>query len=217
MQQRENYNGSELHRLKPMKEYDQRVFEHLYKICKPVIRNLSRQIDARRYDLTPDIIASYFWDKMLFVFNKYYGTCTEEHLKAMILSSLSTYKNKLLRYAYSEKSTYYQNQFSLESVFENDKEFLDDTEENQAKKEMWDLLNDYMMKHLLPDAQLVWEVLVSPPPYIKEKVKEGRRITNIILVDFFEMKRTKSSVKYISELREDIDYWLNRAKTELHY
>ena len=89
-------NGSELHRLKPMQEYDEATFNRLYKVCKPVIRNLTRQIDYKRFNLTPDIIQSYFWDKMLFVFNKYYGECTEEHLKARILASLSTFKNKLL-------------------------------------------------------------------------------------------------------------------------
>lgn len=212
----ETYNGSELHRLKPMKEYDPRVFNRLYKICKPVIRNLVRQIDARRFNLSPDIINSYFWDKMVFVFNKYYGTCTEEHLKARILSSLGTYKSKLLRYAYSEKASYYQNQFSLESVFENDKELLDDSEEQELHNEMWDKLNEYMLNHLSEDAKLVWEVLITPPPYIKEKIKEGGRITNILLVDFFGMKRVKSSVKYISELREDIHYWMDKAKTDLH-
>lgn len=213
----ETYNGSELHRLKPMKDHDPKVFNRLYKICKPVIKNLSRQIDCKRFNLSPDIISSYFWDKMLFAFNKYYGTCTEEHLKARILSSLSTYKCHLLRYAYSGKAQYYQNQFSLESVFENDKEILDDSEEQQMKNEMWDKLNDYMMDKLLPDAQLVWEVLVSPPPYIKERVKEGRRITNLLLVDFFNMKHTKSSVKYISDLREDIKYWMEKASHDLHY
>ena len=71
-------NGSELHRLKTMQEnYDQQMFLRLYKVCKPVIRNLTKQIDYKRYNLTPDIISSYFWDKMLYVFNKYYGTCSE--------------------------------------------------------------------------------------------------------------------------------------------
>ena len=89
-------NGSELHRLKTMQEnYDQQMFLRLYKVCKPVIRNLTKQIDYKRYNLTPDIISSYFWDKMLYVFNKYYGTCSEEHLKARILASLSTFKNKI--------------------------------------------------------------------------------------------------------------------------
>lgn len=213
----ETYNGSELHRLKPMREYDPKVFAKLYKISKPVIRNLVRQIDAKRFNLSPDIIASYFWDKMLFVFNKYYGTCTEEHLKARILSSLSTYKCKLLRYAYSEKAQYYQNLFSLESVFENDKELEDDSEEQKVHNEMWDKLNEYMLSKLSPDAQLVWEVLITPPPYIKERKREGGRITNLLLVDFFGMKRVKSSVKYISELREDIHFWMNKAKTDLQY
>jgi hypothetical protein len=93
-------NGSEIHRLKPMQEnYDKETFDRMYKICKPVIRRLTKQIDNRRFNVTPDIISSYFWDKMLFVFNKYYGTCEEEHLKARILASLSTFKNHLLRTA----------------------------------------------------------------------------------------------------------------------
>ena len=90
-------NGSELHRLKPMQEYDEATFNRLYKVCKPVIRNLTRQIDYKRFNLTPDIIQSYFWDKMLFVFNKYYGECTEEHLKARNpCINLVHSKNKLL-------------------------------------------------------------------------------------------------------------------------
>ena len=83
-------DGSELHRLKPMQEgYDQDLFNRLYKLCKPVIKNLVRQIDARRYNVTPDIIQSQFEDKMLFVFNKYYGKVSEEHLKANIFSEFS--------------------------------------------------------------------------------------------------------------------------------
>lgn len=89
---RESYNGSEIHRLKPMKSYDNKVFMKMYNLCKPVIKNLVYHIDYRRFNLTQDIIESYFWDKMLYVFNKYYDSSTEEHLKARILASLSTYK-----------------------------------------------------------------------------------------------------------------------------
>ena len=212
-----NYNGSEIHRLKPMRDYDPKVFQRMYKICKPVIRNLVRQIDVKRFNLTPDIIQSYFWDKMLFVFNKYYGTDTEEHLKAQILSSLSTYKSKLLRYAYTEKASYYQNQLQLEDLFDNDKELVDNTEEIQAHNDMWEMLNNYMNEHLNTDAKLVWEVMVTPPPYIKERIKDGTRITNLMLVEFFNMPRTRSSVRYFTELKDDIKFWLDKAKKELHY
>ena len=210
-------NGSELHRLKPMQDYDEAMFNRLYKVCKPVIRNLTKQIDYKRFNLTPDIISSYFWDKMLFVFNKYYGTCSEEHLKARILSSLATFKNKLLRFAYGEIAEYNQNLFKLEDLFDNDKELEDDDEEVKAKEEMLELLYKYMKEKLSPDAYMVFEVLLTPPPYIKERIKDGERITNIMLVEFFAMPRTKKSVKSIGALKQDILYWEEKAKEELHY
>lgn len=211
-------NGSELHRLKTMQEnYDQPMFLRLYKVCKPVIRNLTKQIDYKRYNLTPDIISSYFWDKMLYVFNKYYGTCSEEHLKARILASLSTFKNKLLRSAYGEQAEYNQSLFKLDDLFDNDKELEDDSEEEKAKSEMLEMMYDYMKEHLSIDAYMIFEVLLTPPPYIKERIKENGRITNLLLVEFFDMPKTNSSVKYISELRSDIQYWEDRAKEELKY
>lgn len=211
-------NGSELHRLKTMQEnYDQQMFLRLYKVCKPVIRNLTKQIDYKRYNLTPDIISSYFWDKMLYVFNKYYGTCSEEHLKARILASLSTFKNKLLRSAYGEQAEYNQSLFKLDDLFDNDKELEDDSEEEKAKSEMLDMMYDYMKEHLSMDAYMIFEVLLTPPPYIKERIKDSGRIANLLLVEFFDMPKTNSSVKYISELRSDIQYWEDRAKEELKY
>lgn len=211
-------NGSELHRLKTMQEnYDQQMFLRLYKVCKPVIRNLTKQIDYKRYNLTPDIISSYFWDKMLYVFNKYYGTCSEEHLKARILASLSTFKNKLLRSAYGEQAEYNQSLFKLDDLFDNDKELEDDSEEEKAKSEMLEMMYDYMKEHLSIDAYMIFEVLLTPPPYIKERIKDSGRITNLLLVEFFDMPKTNSSVKYISELRSDIQYWEDRAKEELKY
>lgn len=211
-------NGSELHRLKTMQEnYDQQMFLRLYKVCKPVIRNLTKQIDYKRYNLTPDIISSYFWDKMLYVFNKYYGTCSEEHLKARILASLSTFKNKLLRSAYGEQAEYNQSLFKLDDLFDNDKELEDDSEEEKAKSEMLEMMYDYMKEHLSMDAYMIFEVLLTPPPYIKERIEDSRRITNLLLVEFFDMPKTNSSVKYISELRSDIQYWEDRAKEELKY
>lgn len=216
-EQSNSNNGSELHRLKPMNDYDREVFNRLYKICKPVIRNLTKQIDHKRFNLTPDIISSYFWDKMLFVFNKYYGTCSEEHLKARILSSLATFKSKLLRFAYGEIAEYNQSLFKLEDLYDNDKELEDDEEEYTAKEEMMELMYKYMKDKLSMDAYMVFEVLITPPPYIRERVKEGHRITNLMLVEFFNMPRTKDSMKYISEIRKDIEYWGERAKEELKY
>lgn len=52
-------NGSELHRLTELKPYDEDLFNRLYKTCKPLIRRLTRGVDSRRFNLTPDIINSF--------------------------------------------------------------------------------------------------------------------------------------------------------------
>lgn len=214
-----NGEGSELHRLKVMSEdYDKKLFNKLYKLVQPVIRNLVRGIDVNRLNTSPDILTSQFNDKMLFVFNKYYGTVEEEHLKANILRALSTYKNHLLKYAYSEKATFNQNLKSFEDLFDDSKEdFSDELEEQEkAKVEMWNLLKNYILDNLSPDAQLVWEVTLNPTPYIEMNAKYGR-ITNTLLVDFFDLPKTRDSVRYIGELKEEIQSVMEKAKKDLHY
>lgn len=212
-----NNSGSELHRLKEMKEYDPQVFDRMYKICKPVIKNLVRQIDARRFNLTSDIIRDQFWDKVLFVFNKYYGTCSEEHLKARILASLATYKCKILRGAYNEQAEYNQSLQKLEDLFDDSKELEDDSEEQKAKSQMLEMMYGYMKKHLSRDAYIIFEVLVTPPPYVQARLKNDGKITNGLLLEFFGLERKKSSLRYIAELREEITFWEERAKNDLHY
>ena len=217
--------GSELHRLKPMQEgYDQKLFNKLYRVTRPVIRNLVKQIDHKRYNLTPDILASFFTDKFLFVFNKYYGTCSEDHLQARILTALSTYKNKLLRSAYGNKAEYNQSLTSMEELydsnfFDGDTDIKDDHEEFLEKEEHLREIYDYMNQHLSPDASLLFSVLMDPPEFLQDwkDRNRGMRISNVALVDFFELKRTKSSVKYIARLREDIEYYIEKAKEDLGY
>ena len=205
-------DGSEIHRLKPMqKGYDVELFDKLFKLVQPVIRNLVRGIDIRRFNITPDILTSQFYDKMLFVFNKYYGTVDEEHLKANILRALSTYKNHLLKYAYSDKASFNQSLRSFEDLFDDSKEdFSDEDDSAKVKNDMWEMLNTYMMNNLSLDAQLVWEMTVSPTPFIEANAKFGR-ITNSLLVEFFNLP------KNIGELREEISQTLEQAKKDLRY
>lgn len=217
MADKENHRGSEIHRLKPMPDnYNVQLFNKLYRICKPVIRNLVRQIDCRRFNLTPDIIHSYFVDKMLYVFAKYYGTCSTEHLQAKILLSLSTFKNKLLRAAYSEEAEANLEMQKLEDLFDDNKELLDTSEDDKYREECLQRIEEYMREHLSADAFLVFKVLMDPPEFIQEYPGNGQgNITSMSLVKFFELPSNRSSIRFITELRKDIDYWIERAKVDL--
>ena len=214
---RKSYHGEELHRLKVMEDYDPQEFARIYKACTPVINNLSRNIDCKRFNVSRDIIKSYFWDKFLYVFNKYQKIYEEPKLLSTILHSLTTYKNKLLRAAYSDYSEFNQGLKHFEDLFDDSKEDRDldilGIEDYEMRDERIRLLDEYMKSNLSPDAQLVWECRISMPEFLRERLKkDDGKPTIVDLLDFFGMKRTKGNHNYMSNLRAEVEYWLEKAK-----
>ena len=208
-------NGSELHRLTEFTHYDPKQFERIYKKCKPLMRKLVKTIDPRRYNVTEDVIYSYFEDKFLFVYNKYQDQYDEERLKATILSALSVYKNKLLRAGYSQQADFNQELSSFEDVSESGREWVDDTEEVEARQDIHERFHDYMKEHLTPDEYLVFVTQLDPPPFIRERMVQGR-VTVEHLIDFFDLPRNKRSVNLITNYRHHIKEVLAQAEVEVH-
>ena len=132
-----NTQGSEIHRLKEISNYDRKEFEKLYKACTPLVKRLSKNIDHRRYDVTPDVIQSYFWDKFLYVYNKYKGEGYDyNRLRATLISALKTFKNKLLRNAYTKQAEFNQDLTSFEDIYEKgEKEWEDESDETEYKED----------------------------------------------------------------------------------
>lgn len=212
-----NY-GCEIHRIKEFTHYDKDRFEKFYKLCKPLIRNLTKGIDYRRYNVSPDIIQSYFWDKFLYVYNKYQDDYEDERLKATLLSSLMTYKNKLLRNAYSKSSEFNQELVSLETLFDNNKELLDDSEEVLNKENKSLKFHEYMKERLSPDEYLLFVTQLDPPIFFQKRVEKAHGKLSIEhLIEFFELPKDKKSHDLISQMRKHIKAVLINAKDDFHF
>lgn len=210
-----NTNGSEIHRIKEFTDYNRDQFEKLYKLCRPLVRNLSRSIDSRRFNVSQDIIQSYFWDKFLYVYNKYQHKYDEERLKATLLTSLQVFKNKLLRNAYTKQAEFNQELISLDILFDNNKEYLDDTEDTEYKQELSDRFNQFMMDNLTPDEYLVFRIELDPPPFFTERIIQSHGKLSILhLVDFFELPRNGKSQTILTNMRKHIKETLEKAKKE---
>nr|DAQ12698.1 MAG TPA: Sigma factor AlgU negative regulatory factor, TRANSCRIPTION.96A [Caudoviricetes sp.] len=210
-----NTNGSEIHRIKEFTDYNRDQFEKLYKLCRPLVRNLSRSIDSRRFNVSQDIIQSYFWDKFLYVYNKYQHKYDEERLKATLLASLQVFKNKLLRNAYTKQAEFNQELTSLDILFDNNKEYLDDTEDTEYKQELSDRFNQFMMDNLTPDEYLVFRIELDPPPFFTERIIQSHGKLSILhLVDFFELPRNGKSQTILTNMRKHIKETLEKAKKE---
>src|SRR5210317_15035 len=105
----------ETHRLKPMREgYSPELFERLFNETKNLRKSLVYQIDCRRYGVTPDIMESWFEDKFIYVFNKYFDQHEPDILKGYIINALKIFKNRVLRKAYSKEGLFYSSNVELE-------------------------------------------------------------------------------------------------------
>lgn len=212
-------NGSEIHRVKEFTHYNREEFERMYKICKPLIKKLSKNIDSRRFNVSQDIIQSYFWDKFLYVYNKYQDKYTEDRLKATLITSLQIFKNKLLRNAYTRQAEFNQELTSFEELFDNSKEDKDDNQEkdiieNEPEENNFsNMLHEYMREKLTPDEYLIFVTELDPPMFLKEKMKEAHgKLSTLNLIEYFELPKTQRAADYISNMRTHIKNTIKEAK-----
>jgi len=206
----------EIHRLKPMKEgYDVQLFNKLYKETEALRTLLTYQIDSRRYGVTPDIIKSWFDDKFIFVFNKYYGEITEGQLKGRIINALKTFKFRMLRKAYS-KYNLYNNEVRLEG--ENHLINIIPFEEEISNHELFlELALTYLKKNLCDDALLVLEIELNPPKYILNKITTSKtKIPAKLIAEYLDLEPTRDSSLYINDLRSEINYWIYQARNHFN-
>ena len=202
----------EIHRLIPMKTgYDQLLFNRLYKETEPLRNVLTYQIDHRRYGVTSDIIKSWFDDKFIFVFNKYYGEIEEGQLKGRIINALRTFKFRMLRKAYS-KYNIYNNVIRLEGENKliNIIQLKTETTEHEIFLE---LALTYLKKNLCDDAFLILELELNPPPYILNNLKSYKtKIPAKLIAEYLDLEPNRDSSLYITDLRSEISYYTEQAK-----
>lgn len=191
--------GSELNRIKKIDDYNVSEFNQLYELVLPYIKRLSRNIDARRLNVSRDLIESYFIDKFLFIFNKYHKIYEYEQLKANILTGLKKYSYRLMRNGYTQRSEFNQQLVSFEDLFDENKEDIAFLEEDSDLEILSKDLHKFMSKKLTPDEMLVWKVTLDPPPFILILMKKSRGKLSIShLIDFFEFPRDRASYKHFS-------------------
>ena len=206
----------ENHRLKPMKEnYDESLFNKIYKETTSLRKSLVYSIDHRRYGVTSDIVYSWFDDKFILVYNKYCDQYEYEVLKGHIINSLRTFKSRILRKAYNGEGEFYQSLVSKDGEYDllNTLDgIIDESIPNVDVEEKTKLYN-YLSSTLSDNAYLVAQVLLSPPPYILSRLQgNNSRISNELLLDYFELDHTNNNEDWIKKLKKEFNKAIKNAK-----
>jgi len=204
----------ELHRLKPVPDnYDRVLFNSLYESTYPLRKALTYQVDARRFGVSPDVIASWFDDKFTYVFFKYYGTKSPDMLKGYIINSLKTFKFRMLRKAYQESYiALYNNIVHLEDQ-EKELSSIPDETGPSAQEALLDMALTYLKSHLPPEAYTILEITINPPLYIISHMKDPTvRIPTKLILEFLEITPTDDMISKVNKIRRHIDEVILSAK-----
>jgi len=197
----------EEHRLTEMKPgYDEKLFNELYEKTTPLKRRLAGSISAGKLGVDYDEILSWFDVKFIYVFNKYFETKSPEVLKGFLLNSLSMFRNRILKVAYSEKNSVYRDTLELDEV--NNLESLTYSEREPHTEFYLNKAMSFITEKISDDSLLVLQIDLDPPLYIKERMERmGKKVTNKIpsylVADYLSLGKDKEAVNYINELRRE--------------
>ena len=214
----------ENHRLKAMPEnYDESLFNKIYQETANLRKALASQIDARRFGVDNEMILSYFDDKFIYVFSKYYNQVNSNVLKGYIINSLKTFKLKLVKTLYLDKWEFFNNLVTLEIAYYHNEdgdefevddltEIADDSEYNLDHDFLLNLVDAYMQEHLSPDAYQVYKIQLNPPLYIIDRLTSStQKIPNALLLEFLEIPATKEVVRQLQILKKEIEEAITSA------
>jgi hypothetical protein len=205
----------EEHRLKPMGAYDSNLFNELFKATEALRKKLASEVNCKRFGLEYSDMLSWFNIKFIFVFNKYVNEMPKERLKGFIINALRTYKNKILRYSYQNK--FLNNPIELIETYEL-YENMQDSDYTQKQSDMLEVTYKYMKMQLSNDAFQVFDIELSPPVYILERMKDREKLTKIppqLIAEYLGYGNSAAAVKYISNLRQEIKGAIKEANITL--
>ena len=171
--------------------------------------------DIRKKLDSKEVTSDELFDEAIKKAHKYQDEYNEERLKATLLFSLRTFRNKLLRSAYTGQAEFNQELSSFEDVWESGKEWEDDSEETEYKEDLSVRFNQFLQDHLTPDEYLVFQTELDPPPFFIERMKNSHGKLSILhLIDFFELPRDKKAYNLLTGMRKHIKEILELAKNE---
>lgn len=210
----------EENRLQPMVEgYDEKMFNRLYSKTYQLRKKLASQIDSRRFGLQFEDVLSFFDIKFIFVFNKYCTQHNEEVLLGHLINSLSFFKNRILRSAYTKQ--YSQSIISTDEVLCFEETMSEYQLMDSEKNHYYNILMNFMRKNLSQNAYAVLEIQLNPPPYILDKLNididsKLHKIPDQLILDYFDLGYSNKAYKFLNDIIKEIHSATNYAKAHFN-
>lgn len=197
---------SELTRIKGRFNGDSQTFNNILQKAQPLINSLTHSTSINGF--SSDIIRTFYEDKLIYVFNKYYQD-PENIILAKVLNSLSLYKIRLLYKA--RLDTISMDDLKL-SYFHN---LADEDEDNREL--FLNLGMSFIEKRLTEEAMAILQLKINPPQELinmiyPKKVISLNAIANYIIETYDEGEVTYQQIMaYLKAINKQITSVIKEA------
>jgi len=205
----------ELHRLTPMKEgYDETLFNTFYQKTKALRNKLAFEVNPKYLGVSHQEILSWFDDKFMFIFNKYYGKLDNNVLLGYIINGLLNFKRRVLINVMEnpERTNFYINRIELSDQSHMHIIPLDSEPDNSGmlQKLVW----DYFRDHLTEEEFIIFEITINPPSYIAQNLRDlSQHISTPLILRYLGYDDQDYELrKRVNEIRKKITTLTEEAK-----
>lgn len=200
-----------------MGNYDEKLFNKLYGKTEGLRKKLASQIDPHRFGLQYEDILSFFDTKFIFTFHKYHEKFEEDVLLGHLINSLSFFKCRILRAAYTEKFS--QSFINEEAVIEVEHRLVDYQPVESNANIYYEKLMNFMKANLSDNAFIIFEAQLNPPHYIISRINTQpdanlRKIPDQLFLEYFGLGNSDKSYKFLNAIRKEIRNATNYAKMQ---
>jgi hypothetical protein len=188
----------EEHRLKAMPpQYDENLFNELYKKTEGLRRKLAYEINPSRFGVDNQEIKSWFDVKFLYTFQKYHDKKEPEMLKGYIINSLRVFKMRVLKVGYNQKNELH-NTVDITGLYDNSA-----PEADSSRELFLNLALEFMKKRLTAEAFFLLKLQLNPPEYITSKAK-NRRVPPELWCRYLDLGTSSKEISFIVNLFKEI-------------
>jgi phage regulator Rha-like protein len=95
--------------------------------------------------------------------------------------------------------------------------YIPDKEDMTNQEIFFGLVLEFFTNELNEDAFSLFQLQLNPPPYILNRLKKSNsQIPLQLVLEFFNLENVQKNIKYIRQLRKEINLTIEKARIELN-
>jgi len=183
---------------------DLRDFLSIKEEINPLIKSLASKVSYKKLGMTYDDVLSFYEEKLLKLFLKYYKGKERNDFKYLVIKSL---KNLSTKFWVKE---------TVIRIEDSELEFIIPYYDEPSSKEViLNLFIEFAKTRLSKTEFTIFNICTWPPLYILNRLNDSsKRIPSKLILEYFDKPINKYNIRILNELRRSVEEKIDKLTFE---